>query len=43
VFEVRKTSGEQVVDGDDAPAFGEQGVAKMGSEKTGATRDQSAF
>ncbi len=39
MFEVRAPSGEQVVDDDHAPAFGEQGIAEVGPEKTGAPGD----
>jgi hypothetical protein len=35
MFEVRAPTGEQVVDDNHAPAFGEQGIAEVGSEKTG--------
>ena len=41
--EVGAAAGEQVVDDNDAPAFGEQGIAEMGSEKSGAAGDQRAL
>src|SRR6202158_5124287 len=36
VCEVGTAAGEEVVDDDHSPAFGEQGVAEMGSKKAGA-------
>ena len=43
VSEVGAAAGEQVVDDNHAPAFGEQSVAEMGSQETGAAGDQSAL
>jgi hypothetical protein len=41
--EVRAASGEQVVDCNHTPALTKQGIAKMRSQKTGATGDQSTL
>ncbi len=43
MVKVRTPPGEQVVDDNHTPALAEQSVAQMRSQKTGATRDQSAF
>jgi len=43
VLQIGAAAGEQVIDDDYMPAFAEQGVAEMGSEKTGAAGDQRAF
>ena len=37
--EILKPPGEQVVDNHDAPAFANQGIAQMGAEKPGASKD----
>ena len=42
VSEIGLAAGEQIVDGDHGPALGEQSIAEMGSEKTGATGHQRA-
>ena len=36
-------AGEQIVDNNHAPAFAEEGVAKMRSQETGATGNESAL
>src|SRR5271165_2841614 len=38
--EVSQTAGEEVVDGNYPPAFGEQGIAEVGTEKSSATGDE---
>jgi hypothetical protein len=39
MFEIRAPAGEQVVDDNHAPAFGEEGIAEVRSEKAGAPGD----
>jgi hypothetical protein len=39
--DVRRVAGDQVVHRGDAPAFGQQPVAQMRSQKTGPSRDKS--
>jgi len=41
--DVPAASGEQVVDDNHTVALAEQGIAEMGSQKTGAAGDQSAW
>src|ERR1700689_867036 len=43
VFKIGAPTGKQVVDDNHTPALGEQGIAQVGSQKTGATRDYSAL
>ena len=43
VGEIGEPSRKQVIDHDDAPAFGEQGIAEMRSQKSGAAGDHRAL
>ena len=41
--DISATTGQEIVDDSDSPAFAEQGIAEMRSEKTGSAGDQRAF
>jgi hypothetical protein len=43
VRKIRAASGEQVIEDDNIPVFGEQSIAKMRAQKAGAAGDHSAF
>jgi hypothetical protein len=42
VGKVSAAAGEEIVDDDHAPAFGEKGVAEVGSQKSSAAGDDCA-